>query len=260
VSPAHATTPSLSRTQRGFTLVELMVTVAIAMFLLAGLVTIVRNVRNTYSQQQALVQLQDQQRFAITLLTDVIQSGGYYDNPTGDTVVSALPLDLANGFATGQAFNGNQGGAAPPGDSISVRFRSAINDGIINCGGGSNTTVGPDQVYVNTFSVNGAGQLQCVLTAGAAAAQVIPLVNGVANLQVFYGVKRAVPATDYNVDTYEQANAMQASDWSQVSSVRVVVWFLNPLWAAGGGAGVFQQQYLKYERVIEVMSRAGDHT
>ncbi len=46
--------------QRGFTLVELMVTVAIALFLLGGLFTIVQNVRKTNSNQQLLAQLQDQ--------------------------------------------------------------------------------------------------------------------------------------------------------------------------------------------------------
>jgi type IV pilus assembly protein PilW len=117
-------------------------------------------------------------------------------------------------------------------------------------------------VYINTFSVNAAGQLQCSLNGAAP----LPLVTGVASLSVYYGVKRLSPATDYNVDTYLQANAMQATDWSNVSSVRVVVWFVNPLFNAGGAGvgaaagGVAQPQYIKYERVIEVMSRAGDYT
>lgn len=257
MSARHPAILLRARGQRGFTLVELMVTIAIAMFLLGGLVTIVQNVRTSYNQQQALVQLQDQQRFAITLLTDVIQSGGYYDRPTQDTIASALPADPGNGFAQGQAFAGAQGGAGPGGDTISVRFRAAKGDGIINCTGGSNTTVAPNQVYTNTFSVSPgpAGQLQCAVNG----AQPVPLVSGVANLQVFYGVKRALPATDYNVDTYAQANAMQAVDWSNVSSVRVRITFANPLFGQQS-SGVAQPQYIVFERVIQVMSRAGDHT
>ena len=257
MNAARQTMLAQARGQRGFTVVELMVTIAIAMFLLGGLVTIVQNVRASYNQQQALVQLQDQQRFAITLLTDVIQSGGYYDGPTGDTIASALPLDLINGFASGQAFAGTQGAGVPAaGDAISVRFRTAKNDGIINCTGGSNTTTAPDQVYINTFSVNGAGQLQCALNGAAA----VPLVSGVVNLQIYYGVKRTVPATDYNVDTYAQANAMQGIDWSNVSSVRVRVTFANPLFGQPSRQGVAQPQYIVFERVIQIMSRAGDYT
>ena len=246
--------PSL-RAARGFTVVELMVTIAIALFLLGGLITILQTVRRTYVSQQAQVQLQDQQRFAVTLLTDVIQSGGYYDNPVGDTVLSALPA-VAPNFGSGQAFFGTQGAVLPAaGDTIYVRFRTAPGDGIINCSGSSNAT-GVDQVYTNEFYVNpGTGQLMCSLNGAAA----VPLVSGVVNLQVYYGVKRAVPATDYNVDTYEQANAMQASDWDQISSVRVIVTFANPLWGTPNQP-VATQQYITFERVIQVMSRAGDYT
>ncbi len=258
MSAAHPTGLIEARSQRGFTLVELMVTIAIALFLLGGLVTIVQNVRSTYNQQQALVQLQDQQRFAITLLTDVIQSGGYFDNPTIDTAASALPA--AAPFGSGQAFWGTQGGAAPAttGDTITVRFRTALNDGIINCSGGSNTAANPNQVYVNAFSiavVNGVGQLQCSLNG----ALPVSLVSGVASMQVYYGVKKTLPATDYNVDTYLQAGVMQPNDWLQVSAVRLIVWFVNPLFGAPGQTSS-QPQYIKYERVIQVMARAGDFT
>ena len=261
MSARHPTGLAGTRSQRGFTLVELMVTIAIALFLLGGLVSIVQNVRRSYNQQQALVQLQDQQRFAITLLTDVIQSGGYFDNPTVDTAATALPLDIPNGFGSGVAFTGTQGGAAPAttGDTISVRFRTAVNDGIINCTGGSNTAAAPNQVYVNAFSIapdaNGVGQLMCSLNGAAA----VPLVSGVASMQVYYGVKKTFPATDYNVDTYLQAGVMQPNDWLQISTVRLIVWFVNPLFGAPGRTTT-QPQYIQYERVIQVMARAGDYT
>lgn len=245
------------RSARGFTVVELMVTIAIALFLLGGLVTIVQSVRRTYANQQALVQLQDQQRFAITLLTDVIQSGGYYDNPVASTIYTALPVSAP--WGSGQAFYGTQGAALPGvGDTIYVRYRTAINDGIINCGGGSNTTFNPDAVYVNEFSVNASGQLVCTLTVNGVASAPVPLVNGVVNLAIYYGVKRETPATDYNVDTYEQATSA-ANDFMNVSSVRVIVTFLNPLFGAPNQP-VTTPQYITVERVIQVMSRAGDYT
>lgn len=249
------------RSARGFTIVELLVTIAIALFLLGGLVTIVMSVRRTYADQQALVQLQDQQRFAITLLTDVIQSGGYYDNPTTSTDTSAFTATAPYG-TVGQAFFGTQGagGAPAPGDTIYVRYRTAINDGIINCSGGSNTTLTPDAVYSNYFYVNAATQqLMCVLSVNGVAGAAVPLVNGVVNLQIYYGVKRQTPATDYNVDTYEQANAA-TDDWLKVSSVRVLVTFLNPLYGAPNQPVKQLNQYITVERVIQVMSRAGDYT
>ena len=86
----HHTTPRMRppRQQRGFTLVELMVTVGIALFLLGGLVTIVQNVRETSLNQQRLAQLQDQQRFAWTVITDAVQAGGYFSDPINYTTAT----------------------------------------------------------------------------------------------------------------------------------------------------------------------------
>jgi type IV pilus assembly protein PilW len=240
---------------RGFTIVELLVTIAIALFLLGGLVTIVTSVRRTYADQQALAQLQDQQRFAITLLTDVIQSGGYYDSAGTSTNLTAFPIS-APYTSLGQAFAGTQGAAAPAaGDSIYVRYRTYGGDGIINCQGTSNTGT-TEQVYSNEFYVNAATQqLMCSVNGGTPVA----LVNGVVNLTIYYGVKRQTPATDYNVDTYEQANAA-VDDWMDVSAVRVIVTFNNPLWGAPNQPVKQLSPYIVVERVIQVMSRAGDYT
>ena len=239
-----------ARTQRGFTLVELMVTVAIALFLLYGLVTIVDAVRRTSLDQQSLAQLQDQQRFAMTVLTDVVQAGGYFPDPTAWTPASSLPA--AAPFAQGQPFYGTHNAAAP-GDTIGVRYRTALNDGVINCTGGTNTAFNPSHVYTNSLSVSPGGQLQCSLDGAAP----VPLVNGVTNLTIYFGVKRNFAVTDYNVDTYLTADQMIAADWSNISSVRVSLTFTNPLYKGPGGG---QPPTLTFDRVVEVMARAGAFT
>src|SRR5580658_2596020 len=89
---------------RGFTLVEVMVAVAIAVFLLAGLITIVQNLRSAYLNQTGLTQLQDEERFAFTVLTDAIQAGGYYGDPNTQSSSSFV---AAGGFVAGAAFAGS---------------------------------------------------------------------------------------------------------------------------------------------------------
>jgi type IV pilus assembly protein PilW len=242
--------PSAAR-QQGFTLVELMVTVAIALFLLYGLVTTVQNVRQTSLNQQQLAQLQDEQRFAMTVLTDVIQAGGYYPDP----LTQSLPLTYQPNapFGDGWPFYGTHPGAPNP-DSISVRVDSASGDGIINCQGGSNVT-GATHLYTNVFTVAG-GQLLCAvgIDAGPIGAPQA-LVNNVQNLQIMFGVKR-IGVGDYNVDTYVTPDNMGPSDWTAISSVRVSLTLGNPLYAPGGT----QPQFITFDRVIEVMARAGAYT
>ena len=245
---------------RGFTLVELMVTVAIALFLIGGLLTVLQNVRGAYNNQQLLSQLQDQQRFALTVLADVIQAGGYFPDPVAWQPVSSLPA--GGNYALGQAFYGTHPGGTAA-DTIGIRYRTQVNDGVIFCDGSSNTTQGPTGLYVNEFSV-AAGALQCQLTDGATGAPIngppVPIINGVQNLLIYYGVKRNAVPVDYNVDTYLTADQMNAAngDWNNISSVRVILTFTNPLCTPVCQPG--QQPTIQFERVIEVMSRAGVHT
>jgi len=258
-SRPSATMRRQARGQRGFTLIELMVTVAIALFLLGGLLTILQNMRGTYSNQQALAQLQDQQRFAMTVLTDVIQAGGYFPDPVGMTTSSALPA--AGAYQAGQAFTGTQGAGGP--DSIGVRYRTAGGDGVILCDGSTNLgPVGTSLAYTNLFTVvppaaGVPGKLLCTLNDNPTP---LAIVSGVQGLSVYYGVKRNPGVTDYNVDTYLTADQMllagpNGNDWGNISSVRVILTFTNPLAGQPG-----QQPTIVFERVIEVMSRAGVHT
>jgi type IV pilus assembly protein PilW len=253
--------------QHGFTLVELMVTVAIALFLLGGLVTIVGNVRTADVNQRALAQLQDQERFALTVLTDVVQAGGYLPDAVFWAPVTSL-LQSGN-WEAGQAILGTAA-AAPASDTLSVRFRTAQNDGVMLCDGSTNTAQGVTHAFTNTFSIQPAappalGGLYCQvdnLSASAAAPGVL-IVAGIVGMKVYYGVKRDFGFTDYNVDTYLTADKMcspllnpcGSDDWSNVSSVRVILTFTNPLAGQPG-----QPPTIQFERVIEVMARAGVHT
>jgi hypothetical protein len=51
---------------------------------------------------------------------------------------------------------------------------------------------------------------------------------------------------------------MAAADWNNVTAIRVVLQFPNPLYNAGNPQG--QAQYLTFERVVQVMGRAGPYT
>jgi len=228
---------SRRRRERGLTLVELMVSMAIAVFLLTGVLTIFQNTRHTFTTQNQMAQLQDNERLAMTLISDVIESAGYFPDPTVNTSLSALPTDPLFA-AAGQAVVGTAN-AAPPGDTIVVRFLTNPNDNVINCVGGTNTT-GAVVLYENVFSLG---------------APSVPLVAGVQNMRIYYGVKTNFAVQNGAVDSYLRANEMLPAYWSNVISVKVVLTFTNPL--AGQPN---QPPTIQFERVVAVMNHAGVST
>jgi len=240
------------RHQQGFTLVELSIAVLIGLFLLGGLLTVVQDMRRTFGAQNTLSQLQDNERLAMTLIADVIQAAGYYPDPAQHTLTTTFTgLAPFNQAGAGQVITGTHNAGAP-GDSITVQFNTAPNDGVINCKGKSNISAA-QQIFINTFSVNGAtGQLLCTLGGAAGVA----LIDNVTNLQILYGVKRNLVIADNTVDTFLNANQMAPADWGNVICVKVTLTFKNNVAATQPG----QPLTIDFQRVVTVMSRAGANT
>ena len=261
------TARSRVRIARGYTLVEMLVALLIALFLLAGLFTIVQSVRQTYNQQSALAQLQDGERLAMILMGDVVQAAGYFPSPTTNSISSVFAA--AGTFAGGQAISGTSATGGPVGnsDSVSVRFTPPTivngdanvntNLSMMNCTGGTDVA---GVVYTDTFSVDAEGNLDCTLAVNGAAQPAVQLISGVQRLQIWYGVPTSA-ASGQNVDTYYTAANMPANDWPNVTAVRIRLTFINPLacptalvtCAAATAPGV--SYYI--ERVVGVMSRTG---
>jgi type IV pilus assembly protein PilW len=235
------------RRQQGFTLVELMVSTTIAVFLLGGVLVTLQSTRQAYGNQNALAQLQDNERLALTLMADVIESGGYYPDPVNNDPTILMPL-VAPFAAADQAFFGTSNAAAP-GDTITVQFAAgaAGTDNALNCIGQTNP--GAAAAVISKFSVNNQNQLICTF-----AGTDYPLItSGVQNLRILYGVKKNAAATGSCTDTYLKASEMLTADWNNVCSVRVALTFDNPVKRAGGiGA-----QSITISRVIAVMNKAG---
>lgn len=215
--------------QRGFTLVELMVAILISIFLAGGLLMMVQSTRNAFGNQNLLGQLQDNERLAMTFLTEVVESTGYFPDPVNNTGALLMPANVTF-VAPGQAVVGTFAAAAP-GDSISIRFAAAAGDtNLFNCLGLTNTAAATD-TFTNTFSVNAQKQLQCTATSQLAtfAPRTVPLVTGVENLTILYGIKRSANDTGSCADTYLNAGQMLVADWSSVCSISVAITFTNPI-------------------------------
>jgi type IV pilus assembly protein PilW len=230
-----------------------MISVLIGLFLAGGLLTLVGAMKRTSMQQTGLSNLQDSERLVMTLLTDVIQSAGFFPNVAGvGSTTPALAFPAVGSFASGQAIVGTGAYGDPaPGNTISVRYASAGADNVINCTGGVNPTAA---TYINTFSVLTSGVLQCVLTINGVAQPAVQLASGVSSMQIYYGVKTNGTTTN-SIDTYLDAASMTAAYWPNVMSVKVLVKFINPLGGQPGQGAAGST--ISFERVVAVMQKTG---
>lgn len=244
----------------GFALIELMVALLIAMFLIGGMMLIFQNVRSTYSAQTALASLQDNERLAMTLITDVVESAGYYPNPASYSAATALPASPSFTTAMTPVVTG---GNNTYGDTITVRYAPDSSGDMYNCMGGTNT-VAPYDTWENTFSIDSSGNLTCTFWSKSAnATKTVTLVSNLTNgqngepqgMQITYGLDTQHTDDGSCVDTYKTQAQMTATDWQNVCSVAVQLTFVNPLPPADGSAPT-----VRFTRVIAVMNAAGANT
>jgi type IV pilus assembly protein PilW len=250
--------------EAGLSLVELMVAITISLFLIGGIAAVFQNVKSTYVQQQGMAQLQDNARLAMTLMTDVIESAGYFPTtPTYYAATTALPSSPSFSAAGTPVIIGN---TAATGDSVTVRYAPDSTQDMYNCMGGTNSYA-PYDTWENTFSVvstgGTGGALECTFwSAQYGASGPTPLVTGLTNgtggnpkgMVLEYGVSTGADTAGTCLDTYKTVSQMAATDWANVCSVKVTLNFLNPVNAPGLAA------YIPLVIIVPIMNAAGGAT
>jgi type IV pilus assembly protein PilW len=232
-----------------------MIAVLIALFLIGGLLTLVQAMKSTSLSQNGLSQLQDSERMAMSLITDVIQSSGYFPlPPLTNTAATSFPATAP--FTTaGQALFGTGNFNDPaPGNTITVRYLTSGTDNVINCTGSTSAVAAS---FVNTFSIDALGNLQCTLTVNGVASAPVPLIPGLQSMQIYYGVQTNTAVGTNSIDAYLDAATVTAgSYWPQVKSVKITLIFVNPLFGQQGQPN----QFVSFTRVIDVMNKTGVST
>lgn len=118
---------------KGFSLVELMVALTIAMIILAASVALMVNSKQSYTTQDGLARLQENARFAMQFLLRDIRMAGYYGCADDITSVKSF-LNAGNGFSF----------------SFSNRIEGSEAGGVFNPSGTSLSTAG-----INTGTASG---------------------------------------------------------------------------------------------------------
>ncbi len=250
--------------QGGLGLVEVLVAMVIALFLLGGLFTIFFSTRQTYSAQQGLAGLQENERLAMTLVSSVIQNAGYFPTPQPPTPIpntgTALPAQnaasapLPTNFTAGQSiFGGTVNGK----DAVMVRYVAAPGDGVMSCLGETNPSSATANVtYLNTYMMSGTN-LQCASSTAVngAPTQTQTLVgnnlvgslqaDGVTDMALLYGLD-----SNNGGSANQYVTAANVTSWLNVKSVKVTLTFTNPLAGQPGQPGT-----IRFTRVIDILGQ-----
>ncbi len=240
---AHYSVASRSR-QSGFTIVEMMVALAISMVVMLGFSVIFVNIKRTFVSQDQMSQLQDNERLAMTMLTTASNEAGYYPLPA-TLLPSQITADTDSTYgnmASAQAISGTSG-TSPASDTLSIAFATSANDGLLTCQGhtivaaditGAGSAAGGSVSIRDIFYVDATNKtLNCMVKVNGGTASSygggtgVPLISGVSSMTVVYGIDGG----GGSVVGYYPASGITGTAplvWTNVKTARVTLNFVNP--------------------------------
>jgi type IV pilus assembly protein PilW len=220
-----------------------MVALSIGLLVTIGILTLLGAMRRTSTTQTGLSTLQENERIAMSLITDMVQTAGYYPNPVTNSPTTLFTA--VSPYAAGQFISGLDATS----DTLYVRYATNGTDYVIDCMGNT-YSAGAQFTLASTLSVVN-GYLQCTLNNGTTATTV-QLVSGISSMQIWYGVQSKPGSTNNSVDAY--VTAANVTDWTKVLTVKVTLNFVNPL---AGQPGQPTLSTIGFTRVITLMNKTG---
>ncbi len=223
--------------QKGFSLIELMITMMIGLFLLVGIATSFMASKKGNSDRNQLSVLEDNGRMALEIISNSIERAGYTPisnaNPLSQSIVTnAATISAENCtssvenitdvdiFTDARLTQDNDGG-----DSLAI-VHYGDSKVFTDCGAnilpvacrvttGATSLASEASLIYSAFFLEG-GNLYC---AGSRGDSVQAISYGVENIQFLYGIRSG---TNNFVDRYLNATNM-AGQWHNVISVQVAI-------------------------------------
>lgn len=164
-----------SGSQTGFSLIELMVAMAIGLFLVAVVGILFVNSKVTYLAQDASSRVQENSRYTAELFGRQIRTAGFHEIRFVPLPATADLFAPAFSFVFGGTAIAGTDGASNAPDTVTLSF-----DATTDCLGQAVTTTATNQ-----FRINAQRQLECIGSGAPANPGV--LLDDVEDMQVLYG-------------------------------------------------------------------------
>lgn len=238
------------KTQRGFTMVELMVAVTIGLALTIVVATLFLHSRSTYGSTDETSRMQENMRYAQELLNRMVHHASYTSSPNvykdvEDSVSNssaAVVFDAAQpALAATDGGNGGTPAQALP-DSFIVRFQGtgpagAADGAVTDCQGRAvdGTQISVNRFYIRPVGTNGGPALWCDATLAGVTTEA-EIVPDVENMQLVFGEDlvddNGNAIRDGSVEKYTELGALTVPTLNKVVALRVALLFRTPNLAA----------------------------
>ena len=209
-SSPRPSTASRLRAQGGLTLIELMVAMTIGLILMGVAMNVFMSTRETHRVVNNLARLQENGRFAIDQISQIVRMTGYQGNSASQWVMGPL-TQATSGINRLVGTDNDTNGS----DTISVTYRGTADTFIKDCHG---IDVGAVDTVINQYAVSANNELTCGVSKNGAAVQTLVVVDGVEALHVMYGIDSN---NDDAADQY--VTSPNVADMEDVVSVRVAL-------------------------------------
>lgn len=209
--------------QNGLSLVELMIAILVSSLLLAGVVQVMLAKKDTYTFQQAQSQVQENSRFSIAFLEDILEKTGFRQMPQTTKLFVYKQKGASSDCATfdpGQVI-----AASKTGTGICIRYQEVVADDVDCTGEAIGVAASPnapgyeepviERIYYNDTT----NELLCGRDGGDA----FPLVSDIEDFSLRYGIDSN---NDRVADKYVTAPA--SGDWMKIVSLRFDVLTVAP--------------------------------
>jgi len=201
---------SRPRGQGGLTLVELMVAMVIGVVLMGVAMNVFLSTRETHRVVNNLARLQENGRFALDQISQIVRMTGYQGNSAAQWVMG--PLTQATSGVNRLVGTDNDTNGS---DTITVTYRGTADTFTKDCHG---IDVGAADTVANLYAMSANNELTCGVSRNGGAVQTLVVIDGVDALHVMYGVDSN---GDDAADQY--VTAPNVPDMEDVVSVRVAV-------------------------------------
>ena len=207
--------------QTGFSLVELMISVTIGLVLIAGVAQVFVGSQQAYRTHDGVGRIQENGRFAIELMSRQIRLAGFRPNPLQPMTIFPANLAAISSTAVFGLNNVSTSGRVANSDVLILAYQGSTDGLTTDCQG---NTVANGAPTVNAFFIHADRELRCTVNdlTGTAAGQ--PLLEGIADMQVLYGIDNSNCGTTIaTVPSFQYVDAANVTNWCDVQSIRITL-------------------------------------